>query len=218
MFSGIIEACETILKVTEESCIVRIHVRRPVHFDDLKNGDSVAVNGICLTVEKFDKNEMVFALGLETQRVLTGQKDPQPNEMTNALDGVRVNLERSLRFGDRVHGHLVTGHVDTTSPVVLVEKVGDNLTLRIKTPQNLRAWIWKKGSITVHGVSLTVNEVNADFFQVGLIPETLLRTNLSQLKAGDLVNIEADYFARAIRNQFEFQNIPIFHATNGDNQ
>lgn len=197
MFSGIIEVTAKIIEVLPQNQSVQIKVARPHDFDDLKNGDSIATNGVCLTVEKFDKTSIQFSLGYETIQVLKLKVDQ--------LVGRTVNLERSLRFGDRIHGHLVTGHVDSLGLLTKKNKVGDNLILRVQLSKHLAPYIWKKGSVTLHGVSLTVNEVyltnSPDFeLEVCLIPETLKRTNLDNLKVGDAINIEPDYFAKALYN------------------
>lgn len=194
MFSGIIEAVEPILSAQSLHGAVRIQVQKPDHFNDLHLGDSVATNGVCLTVEAVTEKVITFALAAETLLILKMD--------TNRLVGQRVNLERSLRMGDRIHGHLVTGHVDSLGRVVRTEGQGESWFLDFEVSPALGALIWKKGSITLHGVSLTVNEVSGNRVSVCLIPETLKRTNLKDLKVGDFVNIEPDYFAKALVHNF----------------
>lgn len=197
MFSGIVEAQSPILKIQNLQQAVRIWVQRPAHFDDLKSGDSIACNGVCLTVESFDADSMQFTLALETLNVLRLQPE--------SLVGTRVNLERSLRFGDRVHGHLVTGHVEGLGKVLKNEAYGDSWLLDIELPANLMKWVWKKGSLTVHGVSLTVNEVHGSHVSLCLIPETVQRTNLAQFAVGHLLNIETDYLAKALLQSRQYE-------------
>jgi len=195
MFSGIVESVMPILRRQDLDKATRIQVKKPIEFDDLKIGDSIACNGICLTVEQFDSATMTFTLAAETLRVL--EMNPEH------LVGRPVNLERSLRFGDRIHGHLVTGHVDSLGQVTKAQQDGDNFFLNVQTRPELAPYIWEKGSITLHGVSLTVNKVVGGEVEVCLIPETVKRTNLGLLKVGDRINVEPDYFAKALRHQLE---------------
>lgn len=188
MFSGIIEACSPIEIVETRSDLLTLFVRRPTHFDDIQLGDSIATNGVCLTVEVATPQHLKFTLGQETLRV-TGWTQ-------KSLQGTLVNLERSLKFGDRVHGHFVSGHVDTTAEVLEVQD-GESWNLRFSKKNINSKMVWSKGSVAIQGVSLTLNEVTATDFSVCLIPETLLRTNLKNLKPGDVVNIEYDTWAKA---------------------
>ena len=190
MFSGIVEAQSEIVSTSSQPGLLRITVQKPVEFNDIKAGDSIAVNGICLTVEKFDETKIEFALAAETLRV-TGWDE-------HKLKTSKVNLERSLRMGDRVHGHFVSGHVDAMGKVEARRELGGSLELDISFPAQLSSYIWKKGSWALNGVSLTVNEVKNTSASVCLIPETLERTNLSILKPGDSITIEIDPMARGL--------------------
>jgi riboflavin synthase len=118
------------------------------------------------------------------------------------LLGKKVNMERSLRLGDRIHGHLVTGHVDSVGLVTESNGSQEAWFLTVECSSKIRGLVWEKGSITLHGVSLTVNKVEGDFVSVCLIPETILRTNLSSLVVGSSIHIEADYFAKAASQHF----------------
>jgi len=199
MFSGIIEFTRPILSIEPGEQCLRLVIERPSEFTDLKIGDSVAVNGVCLTVEAFTEQNMTFALGAETIKVL---ELSSPKKLMR----VPVNLERSLKFGDRIHGHLVSGHVDFLAPLTLSEAAGDSWILRVKMRDTFRPAIWKKGSLAIQGVSLTINEVISQEIKGGvdttvevcLIPETLKRTNLSQYKVGELLNIELDWMAKGL--------------------
>lgn len=173
--------------VQSASGVVRLAVERPLHFESLLAGDSIANNGICLTLESFTDDEMSFCLGPETLQVTKWEP----------VVGERVNLERSLRFGDRVHGHLVSGHIDDVGFVSEVSDGPETRTLIIEMNRGMLPFVWRKGSVAVHGVSLTINNVEGHHFTVGLIPETLKRTNLGELKKGSRVNLEADAMARA---------------------
>jgi riboflavin synthase len=201
MFSGIVESLQPILSVQSGvGSLIRIQVHRPIDFDDLKTGDSVAVDGVCLTVETFDQNQITFALAAETLRVL--RWSPQNPE---ALRDRMLNLERSLRFGDRIHGHLVTGHVDSLGEVLRSEGQGENWFLQVQVADSILPFVWKKGSITLNGVSLTINELQDQRLSVGLIPETVKRTNLGLLRPGDFLNVEPDYMAKALQRMLQFQ-------------
>ncbi len=201
MFSGIVEALSPVKSARAQGNLVFIEVTRPPDFTDIKNGDSIATNGVCLTVEKFDDQTLSFALGAETLAV-TGWIESQ-------LKTATVNLERSLRMGDRIHGHMVSGHVDGVGKVIAIRDDGGSVLLDIQTPLPLLRYVWKKGSWAVNGVSLTINSVNDDGV-VGhcLIPETIKRTNLGGLKVGDQVNLEVDMMARGMISFFE--NAPTF--------
>lgn len=197
MFSGIIESTRRILSLEPGEQSLRIVVERPPEFDDIKTGDSIAVNGVCLTVETFTPEQMTFALGAETLKVL---EISQPKK----LQEQPVNLERSLKFGDRIHGHLVSGHVDFLAPVTYSAALGDSWILRVKVRENYKAAIWKKGSLTIQGVSLTVNEITpAGEVEVCLIPETIKRTNLTHFKTGELLNIEMDWMAKGLMSALQ---------------
>lgn len=197
MFSGIVETTTTLLQIEEGQQSYRIFLKKPVQFDDLKIGDSVAVNGVCLTVENFDDQHMQFSLGLETLKVLQWKSQDWKNRS--------LNVERSLKLSDRIHGHLVTGHVEELGTVLRSEKMGDNWFLDVQVSGNILPYLWKKGSITLHGVSLTINELIDGQIQVCLIPETQNRTNLVELKAGDVIHIEPDYMAKAFYRFYELQ-------------
>jgi riboflavin synthase len=190
MFSGIVESVMPILHSQELPNAYRIQIQKPEQFDDLKLGDSIACDGVCLTVEAFDDQTMTFALAAESIRIL----EWKPEKFLHK----KINLERSLRFGDRIHGHLVTGHVDSLGDVVKAELDGESLFIDVKVADSILPYLWKKGSITLNGVSLTVNEVLGHVISVCLIPETIKRTNLGLLKKGDRINVEPDYLARAI--------------------
>lgn len=191
MFSGIVETISRITQSRPEPGVMRISVEKPLEFNDLKTGDSIALDGVCLTLESFDSQSLQFALGDETLKV-TGWTP-------ESVRGKTVNLERSLRLGDRIHGHLVTGHVDGLGTVTGSESLGgETLRLRVRFPVALKPYIWPKGSIAINGVSLTLNRVEGEEFEVGLIPETVKRTGLGRLTPGDAVNLEVDNMARGL--------------------
>lgn len=202
MFSGIVESVQPILSAQKDpgtaSGTLCICVAKPPEFNDLKIGDSIATSGVCLTVEAFSEASIQFSLAAETLKVLNLESTP-----ASELIGRRVNLERSLRFGDRIHGHLVTGHVESLGLIRRTEQQGGSWFLDVEVGPRVLSFVWKKGSITLNGVSLTVNEVSGSVISVCLIPETIKRTNLIDLKVGDVINVEADYMARALMRGIE---------------
>ncbi len=198
MFSGIVESVQPILSALAQDSIVRIQVQKPEQFNDLHTGDSIAIDGICLTIENFDEKHIGFALAAETLKVL--------GQTQSSLAGKKVNLERSLRFGDRIHGHLVTGHVDSLGTVTRSESEGENWFLDVQISESLMPYVWRKGSITLNGVALTINELNGRIVSVCLIPETVKRTNLAELKVGSAINVEPDYMAKALLRMREVEN------------
>lgn len=198
MFAGIIEAKSKVLEYSavDPQGLVRISLYRPHSFDDINTGDSIAVNGVCLTVEKLDNQFLQFALGKETLKLTGWKKDD--------LLSNDVNLERSLRMGDRIHGHIVSGHVDGLAEVVSSREENGSWIVRVRLPRSLRALVWKKGSIALNGVSLTVNEIDEDdVVEVCLIPETQKRTNLIEFRVGQSITVEVDQWARAVNRANE---------------
>ncbi len=204
MFSGIIEAQSNLLKQWSSDKTIRIEVERPSHFDDLKIGDSVCINGVCLTIEKFDHQKIQFCLGSETLQVLGAGFDLWAR--------YPLNLERSMKLGDRVHGHLVTGHVDGQSKILKSNADGECWQLRIEVSDQLIPYFWKKGSVCLNGVSLTVNDIqkikNANWIEVCLIPETIQKMNLKFYQAEQYVNIESDYLAKAFVSNHSYPEGP----------
>jgi len=155
----------------------------------LELGESIADNGTCLTVESFTDGSVVFHTLAETlSRTNLGQLSK----------GSRVNLERALRLGDRLGGHVVSGHIDGTASVLSIGKSGDDIALTVALPADLACFAVMKGSIAINGVSLTIAKLGEDFVQVCIIPHTWSHTNLSTLKEGDLVNLEMDLFGKYV--------------------
>lgn len=161
----------------------------------LELGESVAVNGVCLTVVHQDARTFAADASTETLRVTS---------LGQLAIGARVNLERALRLGDRLGGHLVSGHVDGIGSVVSLTPNGDAVSVRFQAPEQLRVYIAAKGSITVDGVSLTVNRVFDDGFDVMLIPHTRAATTLGELASGFQVNLEVDLLARYVLRCLQF--------------
>ena len=188
MFTGIVQAIGRIaeLKSTGQTATVFIDAGS-LYLDDVAVGDSVACNGICLTVTRLAPDGFSVDVSQETLRVTT-----------RFAAGAAINLEKSLRLADRLGGHLVSGHVDGIGTVRSVRAVEGNRELAIAFPQDLARYFARKGSVTVNGVSLTLNVVDGESFSVNLIPHTLTATNLGELKTGSVVNLEVDLVARYV--------------------
>ncbi len=188
MFTGIVAAVGRIETISPAPGGVRLHIAgNGLGMEDVTLGDSIAVSGVCLTVVAFDKSGFEAEVSQATLGSVAG-----------FAQGTAVNLEKALRLADRLGGHLMTGHVDGTGTVSCFEPVGDNRRLVITAPSAISRYIARKGSITVDGVSLTVNAVEGDSFEVNLIAHTLGATTLQQLKPGASVNLEVDLLARYI--------------------
>jgi riboflavin synthase len=186
MFTGIVAAVGRIADVTPTEGGARLKIDAAMlPLDDVALGDSIAVDGVCLTV--IDLAAPVFEVDVSHETLSCVAGFPA---------GRAVNLEKALRLADRLGGHLVSGHVDGVGVVERFEPVGDNSLLEISVPESLARYIARKGSVAVDGASLTVNDVSGCRFGVNLIPHTLAHTNFSSLRPGSRVNIEIDLIAR----------------------
>lgn len=186
MFSGIVSAIGTVREARRSPGGLRVVVDAgKLGLADVAAGDSIAVNGTCLTVVARMGRTFRADVSRETLACTAG-----------FAAGGRVNLEKALRAADRLGGHLVSGHVDGVGSVTRIERSGGNRLLAVAVPKALAKYVARKGSIAVNGVSLTVNEVNRATFTVNLIPHTLKATNLGDLREGDNVNLEVDMLAR----------------------
>jgi riboflavin synthase len=194
MFTGIVATVGKIAAVRPAPGGVTLAVDAAgLGLDDVAPGDSIAVNGVCLTVTALSANGFEADVSQETLRCTTG-----------FAEKTAVNLEKALRLSDRLGGHLVSGHVDGVGEVLRFEATGDNRLLRVAAPAEIAKYIAHKGSVTINGVSLTVNEVNGLEFAVNLIPHTLQATNLRFIRPGDRVNLEADLLARYVERLRQF--------------
>jgi riboflavin synthase len=192
MFTGLIEQVGEIEAVWQTEAGREIRIRAP--FSDLSTGESIAINGACLTVREIGPGWFDAAAVLTTlERTAIG----------NWKKGTRVNLERALRPGDRLGGHIVQGHVDCVGIVAAREQAGDALLIDLSVPQSIESLMVLHGSVAVDGVSLTVNELKPGGLQVSLIEYTLRHTTLGELKEGSRVHIEADVVAKHVRRLLE---------------
>jgi riboflavin synthase len=191
MFTGIVEETGCLVAFAPGLRAWSLQLAASTVLPGLAVGDSVAVNGCCLTVTRFDAQHLWFDVLEETRRLTS---------LGDLLPGDAVNLERSLRADARLGGHFVTGHIDATGDVVVFEPRGADHFLSVTAPRDLLRYVAWKGSIAINGVSLTVAEVRADGFAVWLIPHTLKVTNLGALVAGRRVNLEFDLLAKYLEH------------------
>ncbi len=189
MFTGLIEDLGTLRQLRRESANVQLTVATRIPMEELVLGESIAVNGICLTVVAFGGGTFTADVSPESlARTTLGQLGP----------GDPVNLERALRLGDRLGGHLVSGHVDGVADLLDRNQDGNAVRFRFRLAAELNRFVVEKGSITIDGISLTVNGVGDDTFSVAIIPQTLAVTNLQHCRPGSKVNIETDLIGKYV--------------------
>jgi len=190
MFTGIIQAQGNIKEIrASNKGAVFVLNSNSLDLSDISIGDSIAVNGVCLTVTQLDKNYFSSDVSQETLNCTT---------FSQLKKGQNINLEKSLRLNQGVDGHIVSGHVDGVGKITLIAIEGDSTRMKIKVDDNLIKYIAKKGSICINGVSLTVNEIDGNVFDVNIVPHTFSVTTLDELKVNSQVNIEIDIIARHI--------------------
>ena len=195
MFTGIIEGLGNIVsfdKKTNNRSAAKMKINIGKIAKGLKIGDSVAINGVCLTAVSISKGITEFEIIGETIK---------KTNLGSLERGDKVNIERSLKIGERLEGHFVLGHVDGIGIISKIEKQSNQIQIWIKLPKGLSKYVIKKGSITVDGISLTVVDVLKDKFSVSIIPHTMQITNLSYKKVGDKVNIETDILGKYILSE-----------------
>ncbi|MEN8179270.1 MAG: riboflavin synthase subunit alpha [Pseudomonadota bacterium] len=195
MFTGIVQGTAEVVDIQEKENFRTHTVRLPeAYCQGLEHGASVAHNGCCLTVTQLAGDLVSFDLMQETLRV---------TNLGELMVGDRINFERAARFGDEIGGHQMSGHILCTAAVVQVIQTENNRKIRFKLPEGLKKYIFTKGYIGIDGISLTIGAVEADKFEVNLIPETLQRTNIGGRQLGDRVNIEVDPQTQAIVDTVE---------------
>jgi riboflavin synthase len=192
MFTGIIEETGRVEFFTQRAAAWRLRVAASKALVDVALGDSIAVNGCCLTVVAFDATGLEFDVLEETRRLTS------LSAVAAGGAGGVVNLETSLRFGGKMGGHFVTGHVDGLGVIEVFEPRGADRYLRVRTPAGAGRYLIHKGSIAIDGISLTVAETSGDTFAVWLIPHTVVATNLATKQAGDPVNLEFDLLGKYV--------------------
>ena len=191
MFSGIIKHTGKISKIYKNTNNCTIEILSKIKFSKFEIGSSVSCSGTCLTLEKYKRNLSKFYISKETLN-RTNFKFLNKGEL--------INLEKSLKYGNRISGHFVQGHVDTTSAIKTIDFVGKSRFINFKLLKRYKKYLVQKGSITINGVSLTISKILKNGFQVVVIPQTLKLTNLIYLKEKDVVNVEFDVLGKYIKN------------------
>jgi len=189
MFTGLIEDTGEIIKTVRQSNGLEMSVQCSIPLEEIKPGDSIAVDGVCLTATGIEGRDFLVDVSPESlARTTLGTKKT----------GNRVNLERALRLSDRLGGHLVTGHIDGIATLTSVERKGDFIQIDFTAPENVLQYIIEKGSVAADGISLTVNRCSSRGFNVMIIPHTFSHTTLGSRKIGDQVNIENDLIGKYV--------------------
>jgi len=189
MFTGIIEEVGVVKKIDRKPGMARLTVEANTVIEDIKVGDSVACNGVCLTVAELNHHRISFDIMSQTL---------ERTNLGKGKVGEKINLERSLRAGDRLSGHILSGHIDGMGTLVTKQNDSKNLVLRIVTSADIMRYLVPKGSIACEGISLTIVDLAKDYFTVNIIPHTLRATNLDSKKVGDTLNIEVDLFGKYV--------------------
>ena len=192
MFSGIIENKGFVFKFEKQKDF-RLVLDTNIKYKDIKKGSSVCCNGICLTVISKKKKKKYTQLSFDVS-----QETINCSNFNVIEKGDEINIEKSLRVGDEISGHFVFGHVDDTSKLISIKKVGDSHEIKLEISKKIKKFIAKKGSVSLNGISLTVNQVKNNFIVINIIPFTWLNTNLKGLKIGDRINLEVDMLARYV--------------------
>jgi len=189
MFSGIVEDVGTVVSVAPRGGGVRLRVATALPMSEVRTGDSIAVSGACLTVTETEGGEVAFDVSPETLSRTT---------FRNLRSGSRVNLERAVTLSGRLDGHLVYGHVDGIGTVHEIRSAGESRVFHIRVDPSIMKFVVYKGAVAVEGVSLTVSAVRGEGFEVALIPLTLGRTTLGEMRPGDPVNVETDIIGKYV--------------------
>jgi riboflavin synthase len=197
MFTGIITHIGTIAKIDRARGDMRLYVRSSLDVKKIAMGASIACSGCCLTV--VDKDDDWFAADVSAETL-------SKTVLGSWGEGTRINLELSLKVGDEMGGHVVSGHVDGLATLEDIHIEGDSHRLKIRVPGHLKQFIASKGSVALDGVSLTVNEVEDDLFGVNIIPHTWIHTTLGDRRTGDALNLEIDLMARYVARMLDVRN------------
>ena len=196
MFTGIVEEIGEIVSVNKGADSAILVIKADKIFSDMHLGDSIAVNGICLTVTHFSKNTFHADVMHETLN---------RSSLKNLKIGSKVNLERAMSLSGRFGGHIVSGHVDTTGVIKTIQKDDNAIWFTIRPDSNVLRYIVEKGSITIDGISLTVAKVSAKDFAISAIPHTVKMTILKDKKPGDLVNLEVDIIGKYVEKLMSYE-------------
>lgn len=197
MFTGIIEEIGTVVSISQGTQAAKLTLQGKLIFEDMHIGDSIAVNGVCLTVTEKTSNTFIVDIMPETLR---------RSSLEKLSKGSKVNMERAMAANGRFGGHIVSGHIDGTGEIESFVKEDNAVWVTVKTPARLLKYIIEKGSITIDGISLTVAYVDNRCFKVSLIPHTAANTTLLTKKAGDIVNLENDIVGKYIDKLLHFED------------
>ena len=189
MFTGIVQGIGIIVSINKKISVNNISIEMGKISNNLQNGASVSINGVCLTVANIIDSTVTFDAIQETLKRST---------LGSLKRGDEVNLERALKFGDELGGHLLSGHIMSTAIVADYEKIGQSVDMKISINDKLSPFIIEKGYIAIDGISLTIGEVSSEYFSLHLIPETLERTTIVSKVKGRIVNIEIDSMTQAV--------------------
>jgi riboflavin synthase len=195
MFTGIIEDKGKVIRVEHRGREKRLTLELPIHLTEIQLGDSINVNGVCLTI--VEKRGQTIGLDLSSETL-------QKTVLGELKEGDQVNFERALKLTDRLGGHIVTGHIDGIGVITEKRKEGDYLHLGIRVPKFVSRYVVQKGSIAIDGTSLTVNECENEEIKMTLIPYTLEKTVLRNKKVGDRVNVEADIIGKYVEKMMNW--------------
>lgn len=200
MFTGLIEEIGTVVgtvpRTTSGAANLRIKINAKVVLEGLKIGDSIATNGVCLTVVAFDSAHFEADVMSQTAR---------HSNLAQLKVGHKVNLERALRLGDRLGGHLVSGHIDDVGKISAIDSEGNAIWYTIKAPDSVLKYVINRGSVAIDGISLTVAVADRNCFKVSIIPHTQGETTLQFKQCGDLLNIECDMFGKYAERLLQFE-------------
>ncbi len=200
MFTGLVEEMGTVVgtvpRTTSGAANLRIKINAKVVLEGLKIGDSICTNGVCLTVVAFDSRHFEADVMSQTAR---------HSNLGQLKVGHKVNLERALRLGDRLGGHLVSGHIDDVGKISAIDRDGNAQWYTIKAPDSVLKYVIERGSVAVDGISLTVATAARDHFRVSIIPHTQGETTFQYKQCGDLVNIECDMFGKYVERLVQFE-------------
>jgi len=189
MFTGLIEDVGKVKKVVKQSNCLQMTIESHLPLNEIKCGDSIAIDGVCLTATGFVQNG--FTVDVSPESLLR-------STLSKKKPGVRVNIERALRLSDRLGGHLVTGHIDGTATISSIARKGEFTQIDFTSTENILKYIIEKGSVAIDGISLTVNQCRAGGFDVMIIPHTFNSTTLAAGKPGDQINIENDLIGKYV--------------------
>ena len=191
MFNGIIENTGKVRRIYKKNNNCHLEIYTKMKFKKSEIGSSISCSGACLTVEKYNRNIVKFYVSKETLNKTT---------FKSLKKGNLINLEKSLKYGNRISGHFVQGHVDTTCSIKKIDFIGKSWLIYFKLPRNYKKYLVQKGSIAINGVSLTIAKILKYGFKISVIPQTLKLTNLFLLKKNDLVNVEFDILGKYIKS------------------